>query len=70
MATGVFEEGCYGLMEDGLQSGEGGREGGNGTSQGAVTPVLVNCDEGWDGLWRVMMGSESRSDVREIQREE
>lgn len=52
------------------QEREGRREGGNGTSQGAVTPVLMNCDEGWDGLWRVMMGSESRSDVREIQREE
>lgn len=40
---GVLEESCWGLMEDGLQSGEEGR----GTSQEAATPVLVSHGEGW-----------------------
>ena len=51
-------------MEDGLQSGEGGK----GTSQGAPTPVLVSYGEGWD-RW-VVLGTESTSYLRETQREE
>lgn len=46
------------------------REARGPTSQEATAPVLVSCYEGYDRLRRVMTGSERRSYLREILREE
>lgn len=51
MGTGVFEQGC-------CVSGEGGW----GTSQGAATPGLLSCIEGWARLRRVVVRKQELSE--------